>query len=138
MKVDIEGNKYELKERWRDVTIREMAHAYDVLSKQPPSLIKLLTSPSDEEIDIEQSVLTKFYIDWIECFSNIPREVLEGKIVIDEPGTVSIQYLAHRILHFLGEPTKANQVNRFKFDKKQYRILDSVKTLSGMNKLLSG
>ena len=138
MKLDINGHKYELKQRWRDVTIREMAHAFEVLSNQHPNLIKLLTSSSDKDIDVEEGVLNKFYIDWIECFSNIPREVLEGDIVIDEPGTVSIRYLAHNILHFLNEPTKVNQVNRFKFNKKQYRLIESLKTLSGMNRLLNG
>lgn len=138
MKLDIEGNKYELKERWRDVTLKQLAHAFDVLSKQPPKLIKLLTAKQDEEIEVEPAVLNKFYIDWVECFSDIPREILESKIVMDEPGTVSIRMLAHRVLHFLSEPTKANQVNRFKFNKKQYRLIESVKTLSGMNRLLNG
>ena len=140
MKLDINGNKYYLKDRWREVTIREMAHAFDVLSKQPPSLLKVINTPSDSEKqpEIDEKVLTKFYIDWIECFSNIPRSVLEGEIVMDQPGTVSIKYIANACLHFLGEPKKTNQVNRFKFEGRQYRIIESFKTLSGVNKLLSG
>jgi len=138
MKLDINGKKYNLKERWRDVTLREMSHAFEVLNHQPPALLKLIRSTEEAALDIDDSILYKFYIDWIECFSDIPREVLEGNILLDQPGTHDLKFLAGRCLKFLGEPTNIPQVNRFRFKKKQYRIINSFTSLTGVTQLLSG
>ena len=138
MRFDIEGKKYTVKERWREVTIREMADAYEVLSHQPPAIIKLLTSEADKQVDVSDDVLLRFYIDWIGCFSDIPKEVLNGKILIDAPGTVSIKFLASLCLKFLGEPQKIGQINTFKFNGVRYKLIPSFTTLSGVNRLLNG
>lgn len=138
MNLDINGQKYTLKERWRDVSIREMANAYEVLSNQPPALLKLIRSTDEKSLDIDDAILYKFYIDWVGCFSNIPKEVLEGNILLDEPGTHDLKFLASRCLKFLGEPTNIPQINRFRFNKKQYRVIDSFTSLTGVTQLLSG
>lgn len=138
MKLDINGKKYTLKERWRDVSIREMSHAYEVLNNQPPSLLKLIRSTDEESLEIDDAILYRFYIDWIGCFSDIPKEVLEGNILLDEPGTHDLKFLASRCLKFLGEPTNIPQINRFRFKKKQYRVINSFTSLSGVTQLLSG
>ena len=138
MKLDINGKSYTLKERWRDVTIREMSYAFEVLNNQPPSLLKLIQSDDEKDIDIDENILYKFYIQWVACFSDIPIEVLEGNILLDEPGTHDLKFLASRCLKFLGEPTNIPQMNRFRFKKKQYRIINSFTSLTGVTQLLSG
>tara|TARA_R110000744_G_scaffold368034_1_gene477767 strand:- start:2067 stop:2873 length:807 start_codon:yes stop_codon:yes gene_type:complete len=138
MKLDINGKNYTLKERWRDVSIREMSHAFEVLNNQPPALLKLLRSSEEAPLEIDDSILYRFYIDWIGCFSDIPREVLEGNILLDEPGTHDLKFLASRCFKFLGEPTNIPQINRFRFKKKQYRVINSFTSMTGVTQLLSG
>ena len=127
-----------MKERWRDVSIREMSHAFEVLNNQPPALLKLLRSSEEAPLEIDDSILYRFYIDWIGCFSDIPREVLEGNILLDEPGTHDLKFLASRCFKFLGEPTNIPQINRFRFKKKQYRVINSFTSMTGVTQLLSG
>ena len=138
MKLDINGKNYTLKERWRDVSNREMSHAFEVLNNQPPALLKLLRSSEEAPLEIDDSILYRFYIDWIGCFSDIPREVLEGNILLDEPGTHDLKFLASRCFKFLGEPTNIPQINRFRFKKKQYRVINSFTSMTGVTQLLSG
>jgi len=138
MRFEIEGKKYTVKERWREVSIREMANAFEVLSLQPPAIKKLITSPESDKVDVSEELLIKFYIDWVACFSDIPKEILSSKIIIDQPGTVSLTYLANLCLKFLGEPQKIGQINSFKFNSVRYKLIPSFTTLSGVNRLLNG
>ena len=94
---------YQIQNKWQDVTVKEMSKAQDYINNMPIYLKNYIYS--EEESPITEDKLLAFYIDWIELFSNIPRDYLESEIDVSGTG-FSIIELFGLVAKFLGEPSQ--------------------------------
>ncbi|MBC8398719.1 MAG: hypothetical protein H8E16_16675 [Flavobacteriales bacterium] len=128
---------YQIKNQWQDVTVKEMSKAQDYINNMPIYLKNYIYS--EEESPITEDKLLAFYIDWIELFSNIPRDYLESEIDVSGTG-FSIIELFGLVAKFLGEPSQDDigESEVIKLGKKEYKLIKSVKTAGGIDKMLGG
>ncbi len=130
-------NQYQIKNNWTDVTVKQMGKAQDYIDAMPIYLKNYIYSEDDEPISEDK--LMKFYIDWIELFSNIPREYLESEIDVTGTG-VSLVELFSFVSKFLGEPSQdeIGESETIKLGKTEYNLIKSVKSAGGVSKMLGG
>jgi hypothetical protein len=131
-------NQYEIRNQWSDVTIKQMAKAQEYIDNMPKWLSNYIYSEDDEPVS--EGKLLKFYIDWIGLFSNIPKEYLEGEIAVNNTDELSLIELFGLVSKFLGEPSQEEigESEVIKLGKKEYRLIESVKTTGGVSKMLGG
>lgn len=136
--VTILDNNYKIRNEWKDNTIRQMGKAQKYINDMPEWLKNYLYT--DEEAPVSDQKLLTFYIDWIELFSNIPREYLESEIEVTETNDISLLELFGLVSKFLGEPNEdeigSDKVINFK--GKEYHLIESVFTAGGVEKMLAG
>jgi hypothetical protein len=95
---------------------------------------------SDEDEPVSESKLLDFYIDWIELFSDIPREYLESEISVNKADELSLIEIFNLVAKFLGEPSQDDigTSDTIVLNKREYVLIKSVKTAGGIDKMLGG
>lgn len=137
-KVTILDQNYSIRNEWADNTIKQMAKAQEYIDQMPKWLSNYIYSEDSEPVS--ESKLIKFYIDWIELFSDIPREYLEGEISVNESDELSLVEVFGLVAKFLGEPREDDigSSDTIKLGKKEFTLIKSVKTAGGIDKMLGG
>ena len=138
IKATILDKDYTIRNEWSDNTIKQMSKAHAYLENIPQWLEHYLYS--DEPSSISTSKLLKFYIDWIELFSDIPRDLLESDIKVEDANDVSLTFLFETVSKFLGEPSESDigTSETIVLGKITYKLIESVKTAGGVDKMLGG
>lgn len=136
LKVTIESKEYFLRDKWEDNTVEQMEHAQEYLSKLPTVLEQYFYT--DKEVNVSEQKLLDFYVDWIELFSDIPREYLESEIEVNSANDVSLVTLFNLVFKFMGEPQDLEPKEEFTFNGDTYKLIEPVKTVGGIEKLLGG
>jgi len=140
IKATINQETYQIKTSWEDVTVKDMSKAQDYLSNIPKWLDNFIYSDKASEEPISDNKLLSFYIDWIELFSDIPREYLESEIQVNSSDEVSIVELFGMVSKFLGEPSQddigVSEV--ITLGGVEYKLIESTKSAGGIDKLLGG
>ena len=139
IKVSILDQSYHVRDKWEDNTIKQMSKAQDYISSMPIWLSEYIYGTDEEKKPISEPKFLDFMVDWIEIFSNIPREYLESEIKVEDPEDVSIKFLFDCVAKFLGEPTEEEigKSETIVLGKQEYKLIESVKTAGGIEKLLS-
>lgn len=129
---------YQIRNEWSDNTIKQMAKAQAYIDQMPKWLSNFIYSEDNEPVS--DNKLIKFYVDWIELFSNIPREYLESEISVNSTDELSLVEVFGLVAKFLGEPREEDigSSDTIKLGKKEYVIIKSVKTAGGIDKMLGG
>ena len=138
LKVTILDKPYYIRNDWQDNTIKHMSRAQEYISAMPKWLSNYIYSEKPEPVS--DSKLLDFYIDWIELFSDIPREYLESEISVNKADEISLIEIFNITAKFLGEPSQ-NDIgtsDTIKLGKKDYVLINSVKTAGGIEKMLGG
>ena len=138
IKATILDQEYTIRNNWEDNTIRQMSKAQAYIDVMPKWLSNYIYSDKDEPVS--ENKLLKFYVDWIELFSDIPREYLEGEISVNNTDELSLIEIFSLVSKFLGEPSE-DQIgtsDTIKLGKKKYVLIKSVRTAGGIEKLLGG
>lgn len=135
--VSILDKQYCIKNEWTDVTIRDMVKAQNYINNMPKWLENYIYNSGDA---ISEHKMMSFYIDWIELFSDIPKEYLQGEIKVEDANDVSLTFLFDLVAKFLGEPTEdeIGQSEVITLKNKEYKLIESVKTAGGVTKMLAG
>jgi len=138
LKVTILDKPYYIRNDWEDNTIKHMAMAQEYISAMPKWLSNYIYSEKPEPVS--DSKLLDFYIDWIELFSDIPREFLESEISVNKADEISLIEIFNITAKFLGEPSQDDigTSDTIKLGKKDYVLIKSVKTAGGIEKMLGG
>jgi len=138
LKVTILDKPYYIRNDWEDNTIKHMARAQEYISAMPKWLSNYIYSEKPEPVS--DSKLLDFYIDWIELFSDIPREYLESEISVNKADEISLIEIFNITAKFLGEPSQDDigTSDTIKLGKKDYVLINSVKTAGGIEKMLGG
>jgi len=138
LKVTILNKSYYIRNDWKDNTIKHMSRAQEYINDMPKWLSNYIYSEKPEPVS--DSKLLDFYIDWIELFSDIPREYLESEISVNKADDISLIEIFNITAKFLGEPSQDDigTSNTIKLGKKDYVLIKSVKTSGGIDKMLGG
>lgn len=138
IKAEILGKEYSIRNDWKDNTIKQMSKAQTYIDNMPKWLDNYIYSDSDEPVS--ESKLLAFQIDWIELFSDIPREYLESEISVNAVNEISLVEIFGMVSKFLGEPSQdeIGDSKTIKLGKKEYTLINSVKTAGGIDKMLGG
>ena len=138
LKVTILNKSYYIRNDWKDNTIKHMSRAQEYINDMPKWLSNYIYSEKPEPVS--DSKLLDFYIDWIELFSDIPREYLESEISVNKADEISLIEIFNITAKFLGEPSQDDigTSNTIKLGKKDYVLIKSVKTSGGIDKMLGG
>jgi len=138
LKVTILDKPYQIRNEWKDNTIKHMARAQDYISAMPKWLSNYIYSEKPEPVS--ESKLLDFYIDWVELFSDIPRYYLESEISVNKADEISLIEIFNITAKFLGEPSQDDigTSDTIKLGKKDYVLIKSVKTAGGIEKMLGG
>ena len=138
LKVTILDKPYYIRNEWKDNTIKHMSRAQEYISAMPKWLSNYIYSEKPEPVsDLK---LLDFYIDWVELFSDIPREYLESEISVNKAYEISLIEVFNITAKFLGEPSQDDigTSDTIKLGKKDYKLINSVKTAGGIDKMLGG
>tara|TARA_Y100001937_G_scaffold81826_1_gene110690 strand:+ start:3204 stop:4001 length:798 start_codon:yes stop_codon:yes gene_type:complete len=138
LKVTILDKPYYIRNEWQDNTIKHMTRAQDYINCMPKWLSNYIYSDKPEPVsDLK---LLDFYIDWIELFSDIPREFLESEISVNKADEISLIEIFNITAKFLGEPSQDDigTSDTIKLLDKEYKLINSVKTAGGIEKMLGG
>lgn len=138
LKVTILDKPYYIRNEWKDNTIKHMSRAQEYISAMPKWLSNYIYSEKPEPVsDLK---LLDFYIDWVELFSDIPREYLESEISVNKADEISLIEVFNITAKFLGEPSQDDigTSDTIKLGKKDYKLINSVKTAGGIDKMLGG
>ena len=138
LKVTILDKPYYIRNEWQDNTIKHMSRAQEYISAMPKWLSNYIYSEKPEPVsDLK---LLDFYIDWVELFSDIPREYLESEISVNKADEISLIEVFNITAKFLGEPSQDDigTSDTIKLGKKDYKLINSVKTAGGIDKMLGG
>ncbi len=140
IKATILNKKYQIFNNWSDVTIRKMGKAQKYIDGMPLDVKNYIYSNEEEKEPVSDSRLLKFFIDWIEIFSTIPRKFLESEISVNNHDELSITELFGLVSKFLGEPSidDIGESNTIKLKGKEYHLIESVYTAAGTEKMLGG
>ena len=138
IKVTILDQNYTIRNEWEDNTIKQMSKAQAYIDDMPKWLSNYIYS--EEQEPVSESKLIKFYVDWIEIFSDIPREYLESEISVNDTNELSLVEVFTLVSKFLGEPREEDigSSDTIKLGKKEYVLIKSVKTAGGIDKMLGG
>ena len=138
LKVTILNKSYYIRNDWKDNTIKHMSRAQEYINDMPKWLSNYIYSEKPEPVS--DSKLLDFYIDWIELFSDIPREYLESEISVNKADEISLIEIFNITAKFLGEPSQDDigTSDTIKLGKKDYVLIKSVKTSGGIDKMLGG
>jgi len=138
LKVTILNKSYYIRNDWKDNTIKHMSRAQEYINDMPKWLSNYIYSEKPEPVS--DSKLLDFYIDWIELFSDIPREYLESEISVNKADEISLIEIFNITAKFLGEPSQDDigTSNTIKLGNKDYVLIKSVKTSGGIDKMLGG
>ena len=138
LKVTILNKPYYIRNDWKDNTIKHMGMAQDYINAMPKWLSNYIYSDKDEPVS--DSKLLGFYVDWIEMFSDIPREFLESEISVNKADELSLIEMFNLVAKFLGEPSQDDigTSDTIVLNKTQYVLIKSVKTSGGIEKMLGG
>ena len=138
LQVTILDKVYHIRNNWQDNTIKHMSRAQEYINKMPKWLSNYIYSEKPEPVS--DSKLLDFYIDWIELFSNIPREYLESEISVNKADEISLIEIFNITAKFLGEPSQDDigTSDTITLGKKDYVLIKSVKTAGGIEKMLGG
>ena len=138
LKVTILNKSYYIRNDWKDNTIKHMSRAQEYINDMPKWLSNYIYSEKPEPVS--DSKLLDFYIDWIELFSDIPREYLESEISVNKADEISLIEIFNITAKFLGEPSQDDigTSDTITLGKKDYVLIKSVKTSGGINKMLGG
>lgn len=130
--------KYSIRNEWADNTIKQMSKAQAYIDAMPKWLSNYIYSEDQEPVS--ESNLLKFYVDWIELFSDIPREYLESEISVNSADELSLVEVFGLVSKFLGEPREEDigSSDTIKLGKKEYVLIKPVKTAGGIDKMLGG
>ena len=136
--VTILDKPYQIRNNWGDNTIKHMGLAQQYIDAMPKWLSNYIYSDEDEPVS--ESKLLDFYIDWIELFSDIPREYLESEISVNKADELSLIEIFNLVAKFLGEPSQDDigTSDTITLNKKKYVLIKSVKTAGGIDKMLGG
>lgn len=137
IKVTILNKQYEVRDKWEDNTINQLKKPQDYINNLPKWLENYIYKGSDQVVS--DSKLLDFYVDWIELFSNIPRNFLEEVLSVKDEEH-SIIFLFDSVSKFLGEPTQEdiNPSDTITLRGTKYTLIESIKTSGGIEKLLGG
>ena len=137
IKVTIRDKEYEVRDKWEDNTINQLIKPQQYINNLPSWLESYIYKGSDTPVS--ESKLLDFYIEWIEMFSNIPIELLKEAIPVKGEGD-NILLLFNATSKFLGEPTQDDikPSETLNFRGVDYTLIESVKTVGGVEKLLGG
>ena len=137
IKVTILEKEYKVRNNWEDNTINQLQKPQEYINNLPKWLESYIYKGSNTPVS--ESKLLDFYIDWIELFSDIPRNLLEEVLAVKDEEN-SIVFLFDSVSKFLGEPTQEeiepNDTITLRGTK--YTLIESVKTAGGIDKLLGG
>ena len=138
LKVTILNKSYYIRNDWKDNTIKHMSRAQEYINDMPKWLSNYIYSEKPEPVS--DSKLLDFYIDWIELFSDIPRDYLESEISVNKADEISLIEIFNITAKFLGEPSQDDigTSDTIKLGKKDYVLIKSVKTSGGIDKMLGG
>ena len=136
--VTILDKPYHIRNNWEDNTIKQMGTAQQYIDAMPKWLSNYIYSDKDEPVS--ESKLLDFYVDWIEIFSDIPREYLESEISVNKADELSLIEIFNMVAKFLGEPSQDDigTSDTITLNKKKYVLIKSVKTAGGIDKMLGG
>ena len=136
--VTILDKPYQIRNNWDDNTIKHMGLAQQYIDAMPKWLSNYIYSDEDEPVS--ESKLLDFYIDWIELFSDIPREYLESEISVNKADELSLIEIFNLVAKFLGEPSQDDigTSDTIVLNKREYVLIKSVKTAGGIDKMLGG
>lgn len=137
IKVTILDKEYFVRDKWEDNTINQLKKPQEYINNLPKWLESYIYKGSDSAVS--DSKLLDFYVDWIELFSNIPRNLLEEVLAVKDEEH-SIMFLFDAVSKFLGEPTEKDIVpsDTITLRGTKYTLIESVKTAGGIEKLLGG
>ena len=138
LKVTILDKAYNIRNEWQDNTIKQMSKAQDYINQMPKWLSNYIYSEKPKPVS--DSKLLDFYVDWIEMFSDIPREYLESEISVNKADEISLIEIFNITAKFLGEPSQDDigTSDTIRLGKKDYVLIKSVKTAGGIEKMLGG
>tara|TARA_Y100000592_G_scaffold16904_1_gene25339 strand:+ start:471 stop:1268 length:798 start_codon:yes stop_codon:yes gene_type:complete len=136
--VTILDKPYQIRNNWNDNTIKHMGLAQQYIDAMPKWLSNYIYSNQDEPVS--ESKLLDFYIDWIELFSDIPREYLESEISVNKADELSLIEIFNLVAKFLGEPSQDDigTSDTIVLNKREYVLIKPVKTAGGIEKMLGG
>ena len=138
IKATILNQDYFIRDKWEDNTIKQMGVAQNYIDAMPKWLSNDIYSEENEPVS--ESKLIKFYIEWIELFSDIPREYLESEISVNATNELSLVEVFSLVSKFLGEPREEDitSSDTIRLGKKEYTLIKPIKTAGGINKMLGG
>ena len=138
IKATILDKPYTIRNKWEDNTIKQMSKAQNYIDNMPKWLSNYIYSDNDEPVS--ESKLLDFQVDWVELFTDIPREYLESEISVNKPDEVSLLELFGAVSKFLGEPNQdeLGLSDTITLNKTNYHLIKSVKTAGGIDKMLGG
>lgn len=138
IKATILDKSYTIRNKWEDNTIKQMSKAQNYIDNMPKWLSNYIYSDNDEPVS--ESKLLDFQVDWVELFTDIPREYLESEISVNKPDEVSLLELFGAVSKFLGEPNQdeLGLSDTITLNKTNYHLIKSVKTAGGIDKMLGG
>jgi len=137
--VSINEKQYNVCSDWKDVTILHIEKGYALKEKLSESLKKFFYSADEFSFSKEQEVeLIKFEKEWIEIFSNIPKNILNKTVLVNEEGD-NITSLFKLCQKFMYKPQQneivINECIEFKGVK--YYLPESVTSAKGIKKLFA-
>lgn len=137
IKVTILEKEYKVRNNWEDNTINQLEKPQEYINNLPKWLESYIYKGSNTPVS--ESKLLDFYIDWIELFSDIPRNLLEEVLAVKDEEN-SIVFLFDSVSKFLGEPTQEDiePNDTITLRGTKYTLIESVKTAGGIDKLLGG
>ena len=134
--VTILNQDYTIRDKWEDNTILQMEKAQEYINAMPQYLSSYIYSDKDVSLPLDK--IFSFYVDWIEIFSDIPRNILEEEISIEDSSEGSLVSLFNMVAKFLGEPQDLEPSQTINFNGVEYHLIESVKTAGGIDKMLGG
>ena len=124
------GKQKHLKDEFADVTLNELAKAYEFIQGLSPEMKRYLLTDSDAEMDDGQ--VFEYMISWIELFSNFTKDELRlVPMKGNDYSSLSIDWLYGHCEKFLHQPESYLQLPEFKHKGVTYKLMEPLKTIGG-------
>ena len=111
IKATILDKTYSIRDKWEDNTIKQMSKAQAYIDNMPKWLSNYIYS--DKQEPVSDSKLLDFQIDWIEFFTDIPREYLESEISVNSADEISLVELFSILSKFYSEITEYFKIRTY-------------------------
>ena len=128
------GIEKQLKDEFIDVTLNELAAAYQYIGSLSAEMKRYLLTASEAEIDEEKVI--EYKIHWISLFSDLTKDELK-LVPTDAVIGLSIDWLYNHCEQFLHQPISYREFDYFEHNNIKYNLLESTNTIGGAKMLFS-